>query len=359
MSNMKHERGVVSLIVTMIMMIVITLLVLGFAQIARNEQRSSLDDQLSAQAYYAAESGINDARAVINQLLSSSGPAAVTSKLDCNTSESPYLLQPNVDSTHNVAYTCVMINAAPPSLTYTAGYNSTVVPLTAGNGSFNTLTLTWFVPSGLPSTSSGCDATSGSIHTNPIAAGAGTGEWTCDYPMMRVDLVDPSGGLSRANWAGDTSTMFFVPVQSTSGPANSVALGAKGTAVPASCSNISCIANITGLSGTTYYMRVTTMYHDNSTLIITAANNNTFVGAQATVDCTGRAQDVLRRVLVAVDLTDANSYHVPSAALVTRDSICKRFSVTPGSFQVYSDITINGVEGNPYCTVQSIGSPTP
>ncbi|HET6924792.1 MAG TPA: pilus assembly PilX N-terminal domain-containing protein, partial [Candidatus Saccharimonadales bacterium] len=55
------ERGMVSIMVTLVMIIVITLIVIGFAQVVRRNQRETLDRQLSTQAYYAAETGINDA----------------------------------------------------------------------------------------------------------------------------------------------------------------------------------------------------------------------------------------------------------------------------------------------------------
>jgi hypothetical protein len=348
---------VVSLIVTLVMMIVITLLVLGFAEVARNEQRSSLDDQLSTQAYYAAESGINDARAVINKTIASGGSSAAQSKTACG-NQGSYVLDPTVDSTHNVSYTCVLVDATPSTLTHTVGYNSSVLPLTSGGSSFSTFTLTWYVSSGLPATASGCDTNAASdLHGNPVAANSGAGAWTCNYPLLRVDLVDTAGGFSRASWSSKTSTMFFVPFNSSS-VNNSVAFGAQGTAVPARCNSVSCVATITGLTSGSYYMRASTMYRDNSTLAI-SAGGIPFVGAQATIDSTGKAQDVLRRVLVAVDLTDANAFNIPGAAIVARDSVCKRFSVTPGSFQVYNDISILGAAGNTYCTVQSLGSPTP
>ena len=50
----------------MVLMIVISLLVLGFTEIAQAELRNTTDDQLSIEAYYAAETGVNDAVAVIN-----------------------------------------------------------------------------------------------------------------------------------------------------------------------------------------------------------------------------------------------------------------------------------------------------
>jgi hypothetical protein len=40
-------------------------------------------------------------------------------------------------------------------------------------------------------------------------------------------------------------------------------------------------------------------------------------------------QDILRRIQVAVDLTDSNKFEVPSGALITEDSVCKQFAVAP------------------------------
>jgi Tfp pilus assembly protein PilX len=57
----KDQEGMVSIIVTMIIMVLLGLIVLGFAQLSRREQRQSLDRQLAVQAQYAAESGINQA----------------------------------------------------------------------------------------------------------------------------------------------------------------------------------------------------------------------------------------------------------------------------------------------------------
>ena len=361
MSIMRHQlrrqQGVVSLIVTVVMMIVITLLVLGFAEIARNEQRSSLDDQLSAQAYYAAESGINDARAVISKAIATGGAGSVQSKSVCGSAGS-YTLDPIVDSQHNVSYTCVLVNATPTTLTKTISYDSSVLPITSGGGNFSSLQLSWQVPPGYTATASGCYTNVANLHDNPIAPNTGTGDWSCNYPMLRVDLLDANGGMSRAGWDGKTSTMFFVPFNSTS-VSNSVGLGAKGTAVAARCTSSNCVATITGLGGTAYYMRVTTLYLSGSNLTV-SAGGIPFVGVQATIDSTGKAQDVLRRVLVAVDLTDANAYNIPSAAVISRDSVCKRFSVTSGSFQVYSDIDMSqGAAGNYYCQVRSLGTPAP
>jgi Tfp pilus assembly protein PilX len=84
--TISHQRqssqsGMIAILVTLLMMIIISLLVLGFAQVSRHEQGNTTNTQLSTQAYYAAESGINDAGAAIQHLLSTSG--TVTNKDVC------------------------------------------------------------------------------------------------------------------------------------------------------------------------------------------------------------------------------------------------------------------------------------
>jgi hypothetical protein len=57
-------------------------------------------------------------------------------------------------------------------------------------------------------------------------------------------------------------------------------------------------------------------------------------GAQAQIDATGKAQDVLRRILVNVPLHASNSNALPDYALESTDSICKRFAVMDGYYSV-------------------------
>ncbi|HVU59891.1 MAG TPA: pilus assembly PilX N-terminal domain-containing protein [Candidatus Saccharimonadales bacterium] len=347
-----REAGVVSLMVTMVMMIVIALLVLGFAEISRNEQRSSLDDQLSVQAYYAAESGVNDARTAIQNLVQAG--TTLQDKTLCG-NQGAYNFSGTIDSQHSVSYTCVLIDASPTTLSYEAGYTSSVVPLISANGSnFNTVTLTWYLPTGATGGATGCYTNTSSLGQFPVAAGSGA--WGCAYPVLQVDLLNANGGLSRNSWNTNTATMFFVPFNSSS-VANTGSLAARGSVIGARCNATSCTATINGLSGTTYYMRVATLYRTGSRLDITAGGKS-FAGAQATIDATGKAQDVLRRIKVAVDLTDANADTSPAAALEIEDSACKRFGVTSGSFAVYDDLSAGG-DGNPLCTVQSSGTPQP
>lgn len=57
-----NQQGIVAIVVTIILMVILTLIVLSFAKISRREERDALDRQLSTQAFYAAESGIDYAK---------------------------------------------------------------------------------------------------------------------------------------------------------------------------------------------------------------------------------------------------------------------------------------------------------
>ena len=72
----KNQDGIVSLIVSITIMIIISLVVISFARLMRTEQEQALDRQLSSQAFYAAETAVNDVAcaAVANVVLSVSRP---------------------------------------------------------------------------------------------------------------------------------------------------------------------------------------------------------------------------------------------------------------------------------------------
>lgn len=62
------QRGASAIMVTMFFIIMITLITVGYSTIVRREQSATLDRNLASQAQYAAESGINSARAYFDKM---------------------------------------------------------------------------------------------------------------------------------------------------------------------------------------------------------------------------------------------------------------------------------------------------
>ena len=319
-SLVANQRGMISIMTTMILMIVISLIVLGFAQQARRNQRSTLDRQLSTQAFYAAESGVNDAAEVIKNATlaqlsdkttcSDKGTANVYASLVDNNS---------IDAAHGVSYTCVLIDPSPNELSYdSVSTTGTVVPMFSGTGgAFSTVNLEWKSKTGSGTPTTGCPAT----YTQTSLLFTRTTSWTCGYGVMRIDLVPVSGNNTVDSYQAAARTVFAVPV--TGGTAT-YGYGEGNKVIGVTCTDTSCRLTLTGLTDSQYYLRLISLYQDAS---MTVTSSLGLKGAQIKIDSTGKAQDVLRRIQVRLPLSTTGSQNqLPDNALQSTDSICKRFS---------------------------------
>lgn len=143
--NKRDRDGVVSLVVTLFIMLIVSLVALSFATLMRREQRQALDRQLGSQAFYAAETGINDAMKALEQ-----NPSAVGEINSCSTADQARIVvggsQPNrvLDAASNVAYTCVFVDQTPTELDYIVGRDDTkVIPLNTTSSTFSSVRVYW------------------------------------------------------------------------------------------------------------------------------------------------------------------------------------------------------------------------
>lgn len=344
-----REAGLVSIMVTLILMIVISLIVLGFAQISRRNQRQALDRQLSTQAFYAAETGVNDTRELIDAALAAGD--SVPAKTDCAAGSGATAafyasLTPDLDSGSDVKYSCIMVDPTPTALLYSGiGTEATIVPLISASGSnISTITLTWQSKDATTTPINNCPNTTTAIFT-------ATSGWLCGYGVLRVDLVPTNGSLDAATLQSRNMATFFLPFRpGSSGGVNTIPHLPNGVnKIGVNCTNANCTLQYTGLNTNQYYMRVSSVYK-NVSLRVTAADSSgaalELQGAQAVIDSTGRASDVLRRIQVHTPLNGSSTNKMSDYALRTTDSMCKRFVVMDG----YFDTSVNGVtSGNPLC----------
>jgi Tfp pilus assembly protein PilX len=333
----------VAIMVTLVLMIVISLIVLGFAQISRRNQRQALDRQLSTQAFYAAETGVNDASKLIKN--ATTNGLAIAPKPDCASNGSGfYTLTPTLDSANNVSYTCLTVNPTPTSLVYSdVGTTSTIVPLIATSGTISKVTLTWQSKDGTTTPANNCPTTASNVFSTTAA-------WTCGYGVLRFDLVPTAGSLSMAGLQTATMTSFIVPLRpGSAGSANPIAYGPNGTntRLATVCTNTSCSYQITfAAPQSQYYMRVSSLYKDVSLQIVASDGSGNALqlqGAQAVIDSTGKAQDVLRRIQVRIPLTGSSTNLLSDYAVQSSEAICKRFSVMDGYFLSDANNAVPGV----------------
>jgi Tfp pilus assembly protein PilX len=347
------EAGMVAIMVTLVLMIVISLIVLGFAQISRRNQRQALDRQLSTQAFYAAETGVNDATELIKSALASG--TAVADKPDCASDGSGFYasLDSVIDDDSNVEYTCLMVDPTPNSLVYSSiGKNSTVVPLIAESGTISSVRLTWQSKDGSATPATTCPNSVSNVFST-------TGNWTCGYGVLRFDLVPTAGSaLSLGGLQDNTMTSFIVPLRpgSAGGVASvNYAAGGDNNRLGVVCSDSNCSLTINfAAPQSQYYMRISSVYKDVSLQVVASSGATpvSLQGAQGLIDATGKAEDVLRRIQVRVPLINSSTNLLSDYAIQSGEAICKRFSVMDGFFNNEADDAVAGVAAsttNPLC----------
>jgi len=327
------QNGIVSLIVTMIIMIVLTLIVTGFAQLARREQKEALDRQLSNQAFYAAESGVNDARRAIKA-------GFTKDKKDCGAipeTDSPILSGTNNEISSNgpISYTCLLIKQTLPKIILdmpdpkpkvlpinVVDAKDGITPKEAGSFKF-----TWKNKSG---STKGRDI----VNFPPATTSGGWG--TDDAAVIRLDVIPVESGLNPTSLTNDMYTVFLYPVKDSVTADTidySTDVSSKGLVKKAPCDGTKCEAEILGLKQKKYFIRVKAIYKPTTLeMCSTGCDGKTNInGAQQEIDSTGKANDVLRRIRVRIDDGSAvgDFLGFPDYALESKDSICKINLVVP------------------------------
>jgi Tfp pilus assembly protein PilX len=344
------EKGFASIVIALVLLIVLGLLTVGFAQISRREQQTSLDKQLSNQAYYAAESGVDDVANDINN-----GTVCDPSIVTCSGSYVNPANYPNqciptallptsssISTANGVAYTCVMVNLTPQSLQF----NDT--PPTSGqNLSFSTqqplqsLTINWGSSDG--NTNYQPTTNIGSEFLKPT-------NWPSAPPVLAFSITPTgSGSLTRSNLL-KTFTADLYPSVDTGNPSTVSYTTPSGQVITGHCgangnkpiNNLyPCSVTIDNLGGGQNFVLSYIPYYDSPNIYVTGSSTNpplattpvTFVG-QAVVDVTGQAHNVLKRIQGVLNANGTNGKIVNAPILpgfgVEGADVCKRFTTLPG-----------------------------
>jgi type II secretory pathway pseudopilin PulG len=367
------QRGIAAILITMVVMIVIMLIVLGFATISRREQREALDNQLQTQAFYAAESGVNDAKEIAATLLATGTDA---SKPECDMGGGADTAYNALKTTlgpaaNNVRYSCVIVDPSPEEITNSSVVDGVawVAPLATDSPPAN-FTISWNPKSATGNPSPACDFTAAGVRTYQPAAGANAR--TCQYPVLRVDLFDASTITPDVNAQNRRLHTYYIqPSSSLSGttptttyapPGGASTVGAL-TQVRAGCDTNTygtCRLRINpGTAFTTNMaMRITSLYGASSVTI--QAAGEPIKNSQIVIDATGRAQDVLRRIQVRIPVTNTGGL-TPTYAVQSGGAVCKRFSTDAAGFR--NGTILPGIgTGDPMCAsglVSSVGTGSP
>jgi Tfp pilus assembly protein PilX len=323
-SLVSNQSGMVAIVTTMILMIVISLIVLGFSQIVRRNTRQVTDAQLSSQAFYAAESGLNLAkREIIDQ------NSGYKDKSNCKHPGSG----PDYTINDQTEITCLLTHD-PDHLRFD-GVNSdasrvSLIKSEDGAG-LDEVTITWQNNSPTAGNVQNCSGAGKNLPT------ASPDNWSCNQPILRVDLIPVKDiNNKRSDLIANQFTAFLYPSNSGTSTDWIGSTGSnKGNIVLTKCDdsstgiNLKCRMTITGMDQNQYAVRILSLY-EVSDVIIYAKNRPTLIGGQVIVDSTARSLDVIKRIRARVPLTD-NDGTVPDFAIDTGSDICKRYKVQADS----------------------------
>jgi len=345
-----NEAGFAALIISIILVIVISLVTVGFAQLMRREQRAALDRQLSNAAYYAAESGINDGAQAVRAGYIKAKTKCDTSDVDHTMSGHEYLENQSLDTGTNTKYTCLLINPNPSTLEYssvpTNGVTTAVVTGVnpAGNDTpIDTLVFSWQDASnGQVFTPAGSYNAAGNSWLPPAANWTNGGGIT---GILRASITPVSGSFDRSSLENSTYTGFLYPEPGPIRSINAVAASASpyaghtgtssGEVINGKCNTgnlpryCSAAVDLSGLGQSTFLLHLSSFYNDTR-VTITPFNGGSAIamkGAQILIDSTGKAQDVLKRIQVR--LPARNSFDYPEFDIATVNNVCKQLSVYP------------------------------
>ncbi|MDB5160778.1 MAG: hypothetical protein JWO96_158 [Candidatus Saccharibacteria bacterium] len=382
----RSQEGMASIVIVTVLVVIITMISLGFARIMSRSVANSSNRQFSAAATYAAQSAINDVASYIklagNSQAYSDKCNGSGSLIGDSTSKGPFYYASSLTGDKSSRYTCLLLDQTPTDLIYqqVANNKSRVVKMTtsAFQGSLNKMMLSW-----QPSNSQ--------ITGFPASASTLYDETTWNdpsknyVPVLRVTLypVPLSGLLDKVQER--SKTVFLYP-QHTVGNVTKLAYDtiADGGIVPVRCvdknagetATVGSTSGVSDFSGSAdytcniifdkltlgmkpdsdqvdfYYLRITPIY--NQADIKIKANDMwdqvvKFKNVQAMVDATATAGTATKRLQARVDISSvsnnpagedsnisSNSDSIPEASVRTANALCKRVIQTQSVFNYVS-----------------------
>lgn len=384
-----QENGLASIVVVGLLVVLLTLITLGFAKIMGRSVQNQTSSETAASASYAAQSGLNDLATYLRTNLNVKATKCNDLIVDSSGNPRPFYNDINISGNNNTRLTCLLINQEPMDLAYQniTNLKSKVVKLTtnAVTGSIDSFMFSWesrdSSKTGLPATNVGL--------LDESTWNGGSNNYV---PMLRVSLypITTSGALDDTV---QTSSKTFYLVPANAGGAasktfdyNATANGSRQhimcdkTQIPnfTGTSDALCNVVITGLENVPnidyFYARITPIY-SNVNLYIKANDIDQravkFKGVQAVLDVTAKSGPAAKRLQSRVDISGIDSVTgnvIPSSNLTpsenvapdftlrSANAICKRYKITN---DVYDYLTLDGSCPNGICSGVGCGPQTP
>jgi hypothetical protein len=379
MHMLKRERGAVSIFVVVFSALFVTIITVSFVGLMIRGQQQALNADLSNSAYDAALAGVEDAKRMLlkyRQCLRTNSNSAECINLRnmfanpaCNmvkrsatnftdNSETEMLIESS-DSTDtsskslDQAYTCVTVAyTADSKEVLIRDGESVLIPVDSAGTSYNKVSISWFTKD--PAAGLNINLPTGVTTTLPsktqwMNVGAGNTR----PPVLRAQWIQHSASFNAADFDSDktenfatvanTKALFLYPnsqvTSTTSFATDDRSTIAPSTKAPAQvyCSasfyndgQYACTLDLDlpdpiGNTGVrTGYLNLGAIYNSTKVKVALKSNNDPIPIVAPTVDSTGRANDLFRRVKVGISFTG----EYPRANFDITGNLCKDFAVS-------------------------------
>jgi Tfp pilus assembly protein PilX len=368
MRKTNKQHGAVSLFVVIFAALLITVVTVSFIRIMIQNQQQSTANDLSQSAYDSAQAGVEDGKRALLILQNICDPnnsaydqnTCTAAQTTCNagvdllkdvknntttdgTNEVKVQTTKAGDVNLNQAYTCVKIITNTPDVEeYIATDASKIIPLvgvnSAGLNSFDRIRIDWFTSN---------DSATATVPTGSTSLLPMKSDWPSSQPpIMRAQLIEyNNSSLSLSNidgGSGTNNTLFLYPSNSVN------ALIGFSTGIPGSPTKVSCNSIASGgyscsttillsnaiINGDhTAFLNLKSIYngaHYKVTLLDSIGATVLFNNVQPSIDSTGRANDLFRRVQTRVEYSNID-FSYPQAEINVTGNLCKNFIVTADS----------------------------
>jgi hypothetical protein len=387
-SNRINQKGLVSIFVVMIIMSLLALVVISFTRLMNRELRGALDRELATQANYAAESGLNDARAAVDKAVKNDALASLDTNGKCvnlSSPSPPFVLNGSLSGHYNndindklIEYTCVIIDIKPKAIIDTINRGESKVYLLDASSPLANLYLSWEnkVYDGAPA-----PLTAAGKPRLPEEGDVGTNQ----TGLVRAELYPVTNALGAANSTDVQNntlnnlsrTYFLYP--NAAGPTTPGNISThpydaqngqlwRGNCNAANRTTGNYLpypqalgkycnfkwANVSNSGGSFYYLKLTALYQNLNIMIQGADAGGNPVGFnnnQVNIDVTAKGNNILKRIRATVSISQQAGLNYPNYALQSMDTICKRLrlpKIGPGNNPSdYGDALIEDDTTNP------------
>lgn len=362
-----RQKGAVSIFAVLFAALLLTILTIGFIRIMLDEQEQATNNDLAQSAYDSALTGVEDAKRIIRECqngdpvscnalndLATQGDCQVVNRARGIGAQPEVIISSSTGNgeAFNQAYTCVNIDMDTDDYRFAVSEGEIeLIPLKSRTD-IARVTVEWYSQE---DAGDGVMATAPGIPGNILPRKSAWGIAT--PPLMRAQVISPGASIDLATFDSDavSQTAFIKPdlMQALAGPTDVVVPMSPASRARATgnnqidnavdtmvCSRVysnngySCKATldlgrvINPAESANTFLRLNTVYKGSSVRVQLLAPDGSvaqFNGIQPTVDSTGRANSLFRRVEARLQMGDDFPY--PNYAVDISEDICKDFSV--------------------------------